>query len=452
MRKSSSSAPPTPDARNTALRSLVLADAGLLAQQALDLTLASDRPELSPRDRRLATELFYGVLRAEIRIDFLLDRVLAKSRKLPKTLRSILRLGVYGLLFQDRVPQYAAVSAAVEQARRLFSPSLARLTNAVLRSIQRMGEAVFQPQFYAANKTPAEDAGWHGLCLYYSLPPMIADIWEKAYGRPGTMALLQKSFSRPWTGLRLNAAHPSAGVLRAALSAAGASAVASNGFAFAPGRLPQVLSGKPLAYWHGTGTISFQSAGSQAVLEALGLAERNSHAWWDACAGQGGKTLALLERGVAVALCSDTSLNRLSRISGQCRAFGLPQPHIVQADAAAPPLARWNGHILLDVPCSGLGVLARRPDLRRRVSVAYLDRCVALQARILRRAAAGLLPGRCLAYITCTLNPAENQDQIARFLAAHADFSLVAEWQTPPGHPWMEGMYGALLARGGAGA
>jgi 16S rRNA (cytosine967-C5)-methyltransferase len=76
---------------------------------------------------------------------------------------------------------------------------------------------------------------------------------------------------------------------------------------------------------------------------------------------------------------------------------------------------------------------------------------VALQARILRRAAAGLLPGRCLAYITCTLNPAENQDQVARFLAAHADFSLVAEWQTPPEHPWMEGMFGALLARGGGG-
>jgi 16S rRNA (cytosine967-C5)-methyltransferase len=183
------------------------------------------------------------------------------------------------------------------------------------------------------------------------------------------------------------------------------------------------------------------------VLGALGLAEQKSHAWWDACAGQGGKALALLERGVQVALCSDTSRGRLSRISPQCSVLALPRPHIVQANAMAPPLARWNGHILLDVPCSGLGVLSSRPDLRRRISAGHLDGCAALQACILRQAAGCLLPGRRLAYITCTLNPAENQRQVACFLAEHADFSLAVEWQTPLEHPWMEGMYGALLAR-----
>ncbi|MDR1660653.1 MAG: antitermination protein NusB [Desulfovibrio sp.] len=436
------------DARSAALRALKLSDDGLLAQHALNLALSSAQPGLSPRDRRLASELFYGVLRTEIRIDFLLGRVLHNSQKLPQILRSILRLGVYGLLFQDKVPQYAAVFAAVEQARRLFPSSLARLTNAVLRGIQRMGEAVFLPQFYVADETSADDAQWRGLCLYYSLPHAVADIWEKSYGRSTAIALLQRSFARPWTGLRLNATHFSVGVLRAALLAAGASAVAQNAFAFAPGTLPLSLLGKPLSHWHTNGAISFQSAGSQAVLEALGLAERNSCAWWDACAGQGGKALALLERGVEVVLCSDISLNRLSRISGQCRILGLRKPHIVQANAVAPPLARWGGHILLDVPCSGLGVLARRPDLRRRGNVGHLDRYVALQSRILRRTAGCLLPGRCLAYITCTLNPAENQGQIARFLAEHADFSLSVEWQTTPEHPWMEGMYGALLARG----
>jgi 16S rRNA (cytosine967-C5)-methyltransferase len=436
------------NARNAALRALKLSDEGLLAQHALDVVLTSAEPELPVRDRRLAAELFYGVLRTEIRIDFLLGRVLHKSRKLPQILRSILRLGVYGLLFQDRIPQYAAVFAAVEQARRLFSPSLARLTNALLRSVQRMGEAVFLPQFYVADEPSADGAQWRGLCLYYSLPRAIADIWENSYGRSTAIALLQRSFARPWAGLRLNATHFSAGALRAALLAAGANAVASNGFAFAPGGLPLNLLGKPLSRWHGEGAISFQSAGSQAVLEALGLVERNSYVWWDACAGQGGKAFALLERGVAVVLCSDVSLNRLSRIPVRCRSLGLPPPHIVRANAAEPPLARWEGHILLDVPCSGLGVLARRPDLRRRISVGHFYRCATLQSRILRRAAGCLLPGRCLAYITCTLNPAENQGQIARFLAEHADFSLAAEWQTPPEHPWMEGMYGALLARG----
>ncbi|MDR2745415.1 MAG: antitermination protein NusB [Desulfovibrio sp.] len=437
------------DARGAALHALSLVDKGLLAQHALEVASSSAHCELSVRDRRLASDLFYGVLRAELRIDVLLERFFDKPENLASTLRSVLRLGVYGLLFQDRVPQYAAVSAAVEQARRLFSPSLSRLTNAVLRGVQRMGEAVFQPQFYVVDKTPSDAARWHGLCRYFSLPSVIADIWDKSYSRPMATVLLQKSFARPWTGLRLNAAHCSADVLRAALLAAGASAVASNGFAFAPGRLPSSLLGKPLSHWHGGGAISFQSAGSQAVLEALGLAGRNSRAWWDACAGQGGKTFALLERGVAVDLCSDTSRSRLSRISGQCRVLGLAQPHIVQASAVAPPLTRWDGHILLDVPCSGLGVLARRPELRRRVTVEHLDRCAALQASILRQTASCLLPERCLAYITCTLNPAENQEQIVRFLAGHAKFSLAAEWQTPLEHPWLEGMYGALLVRRG---
>ncbi|MDR2056046.1 MAG: antitermination protein NusB [Desulfovibrio sp.] len=437
-----------PDARSTALRALLLTEQGMLAQHALDLALTSARPELSARDGRLATELFYGVLRTEIRIDFLLGRALRKPQNLPQALRSVLRLGVYSLLFQDRVPQYAAVSAAVEQAHRLFPASLARLVNAALRGVQRMGEAVFQPQFYVVDKAPSDDARWRGLCLYYSLPRVIADIWEKAYGRSAAITLLQRSFARPWAGLRLNVAHPSADVLRPALLAADASAVAPNGFAFAPGSLPPGLLGKPLSHWQAVGAVSFQSAGSQTVLEALGLAGLGSRAWWDACAGRGGKTCALLERGVEVALCSDVSPGRLSHISGQCRILGLPQPHIVLASAAEPPLARWDGHILLDAPCSGLGVLARRPDLRRRVNLGHLDRCATLQSRLLRRGAGCLLPGRCLAYVTCTLNPAENQEQIARFLAKHADFSLAAEWQTPSGHPWMEGMYGALLARG----
>jgi 16S rRNA (cytosine967-C5)-methyltransferase len=241
--------------------------------------------------------------------------------------------------------------------------------------------------------------------------------------------------------------HASADVLRTALTEAGASAVASNGFAFAPGALPSFLLGMPLSNWQAAGAVSFQSAGSLAALEALGLAERKSFAWWDACSGQGGKAFALLERGVEVVLCSDTSLNRLSRISAQCIALGLRKPRIVQADAASPPLAGWDGHILLDVPCSGLGVLARRPDLRRRITAGHFERCAALQARILRRTAGYLLPGRCLAYITCTLNPEENQSQISRFLAEHDGFTLVAEWQTPLEHPWLEGMYGALLER-----
>jgi 16S rRNA (cytosine967-C5)-methyltransferase len=437
-----------PNARNAALQALtLLTDSGLFAQQALDSALLCSQNELSVEDKNLAAELFYGVLRTEIRLDFLLGKILAKPQKLPRILRSILHLGIYGLLFQDRVPRYAAVYAAVEQARLFFSMPLVRLSNAALRAVQRLGEGVFEQQFYVEDETLSQEAQWRSFCIYYAIPRLIADLWDKAYGRRTAIALMRRSFERPWRALRVNVKHASASSLLLFLAESGGCQIAQSGFAFAAGTFPQNLLDKSVAYWQNEGAISFQAAGSQIVLEKLGLIDQEMHQWWDACAGQGGKTLALLECGVPVSLCSDISPFRLARIPEQCSTLALPQPHVVLANASLPPLACWEGHILLDVPCSGLGVLARRPDLRRRAGVKRFSFFPVLQSRILRQVARFILPGRCVAYVTCTLNPAENQEQIACILKERKDFSLVREWQTPHEHPWMEGMYGALLKR-----
>ncbi|WP_298031205.1 transcription antitermination factor NusB [uncultured Desulfovibrio sp.] len=445
--------------RTAALHALLLIDAGLNAQEALAAALAdTQRGPTAPngalpsQERHLCSELVYGCLCAEIRIAYILGRVLSRPERLPFPLLHIFELAVYALLFQDRVPDHAAVHGAVEQAERLFGRYLARVANGALRSIQRFGVAVDTPEFYNEGTGRGSSGAWDGLCRYYSLPRWFADIWLAAYGEENALALMRRSSVRPWTALRINARHAFAPALHAALLAFAekgrGQAVGLWGVAFAPGALPADVLGNSLEHWRRSGALSFQSAGSQLVVEKLGLTCWQGRVW-DACAGFGGKSAALLERNVDVTLSTDCAWSRLRHLPDMCRDLHLPVPVACLADATEPPLSGWDGHILLDAPCSGLGVLARRPDIRRpsRRAPADLEQLAGLQNRLLVRLGGLLRPGRELAYITCTLNPAENEQAVSRLLRARPELALVREWQTPHVHLWLEGMYGAVLRR-----
>lgn len=444
-----------PNARNTALCALLLVDSGFSAQQALASALAHvaaskvtqgggvSAPGLTTVERNLCSELVYGYLRTEIRIAFILSKVLPRPQSLPRPLQYMLGLAVYGLLFQDRVPDHAAVFTAVETARAIYGQGLANVVNGALRSVQRMADAPMQMDFYAVEGTALRNP--QHLALFYSLPVWIVGHWNKRYGPEAAEHLAQRSFERPWSALRVNASHARAEQLRASLLACGGEAVGQWGCAFAPGTLPVVVDDKPLADWQTCGAVSYQSAGSQLVLEQLGL-----YAWnktvWDVCAGFGGKTVALQERGIAVPLATDRSRQRLAGLPGQCQRLALPQPSTLLVDATHPPLTAWGGHILVDAPCSGLGVLARRPDIRRRPQQQAVEH-EQVQHNILERLVALLQPGCELAYITCTLRVQENEKQIERLMRDHSDLQLCNQWQTPNDHPWLEGMFGAVLSK-----
>ena len=444
-----------PNARNTALCALLLVDGGLSAQQALATALAhvaSSKAEqgdtlplsgLSAVERNLCSELVYGVLRTEIRIAFILSKVLPRPQSLPRPLQHVLGLAVYGLLFQDRVPDHAAVFTAVETARALYGQGLAKVVNGALRSVQRLADAPMKEDFYAGQGVTPHSP--QHLAPFYSLPVWIVGHWNKRYGSEAADHLAQRSFERPWSSLRVNASHARAEQLRAALLACGGEAVGQRGCAFAPGRLPAVVDAQPLAEWQACGAVSYQSAGSQLVLEHLGLYGWNKPVW-DVCAGFGGKTVALLERGVAVPLATDRSRQRLAGLPGQCERLALPQPSTLLVDATHPPLTEWRGHMLVDVPCSGLGVLARRPDIRRRPQEQAVEH-EQVQHSILERLVGLLQPGCELAYITCTLRVQENEKQIERLMREHSGLQLCNQWQTPNDHPWLEGMFGAVLRK-----
>ncbi|WP_394026823.1 transcription antitermination factor NusB [Desulfovibrio falkowii] len=510
--------------RTAALRALLLVDDGLSAQQALASVLdapvahgasgnsrekshtanAGRCQGLSAQDRALCTELVYGCLRTELRLNFLLGRVLPRPQGLPRPMQILLALAVYGLLFQDKVPSHAVVYEAVEQARALFGQGLARVANGALRSLQRMGEEPAQPSFYAGQsgvKKYRHGAGgtdsFLGKCIFYSIPLWIGELWRSAYGDEAALRLMQRSFERPWAALRINARHTDGAALHAVLAApqaegrasaiAGLSGAATEsgateqdslqyhtdiaervdknennegqgnghkpvaigqwGLAFAPGTMPREALGLDLRQWLARGALSWQSAGSQQALLALGL-DRWHEPVWDACAGYGGKSTALMEWGVPVSLCTDRSFARLRGLPTQCATLGLPVPPHCLADAIRPPVGQWPGHILVDAPCSGLGVMGRRPDIRRR-EPQHLAELEVLQQNMLRVLADILQPGRELAYITCTLNPAENERAVDQLLENNSDLTIERQWQTGHSHPWLEGMFGAVLRKKG---
>lgn len=438
------------DARDLAVRALTLMDEGMPVQAAVDSVLAAS--SAPPRERRLVAELVYGCARERIRCDAILGRLLRKPAGLPRPMLHCLAIAVHSLLFQSRIPAHAAISEAVRQAGRLYGQRLGRVANGVLRSLQRLGDAPLDVAWYEAPRDAPGLRAWRAACRFWSLPDSIADLWRDAYGEKAALALMRRSFARPWTGIRINAQHPEAQALRGALEAAVPEAERAEigpwGLAFAPGTLPEEALGEPLARLRERGLLDFQSAGSQAVLLELGLSQWQKPVW-DACCGVGGKSMALLEAGVPVRLATDMSAKRLGLLASTLERRGSPHIAVALADATQPPLRRWRGHILVDAPCSGLGVLARRPDIRfsGRRDAEALRAYAGTQQRILAALAQRLEPGCELAYLTCTLNPQENEAVVESLLAQDRGLELVRTWTTPLTHPWLEGMFGAVLRR-----
>lgn len=205
------------------------------------------------------------------------------------------------------------------------------------------------------------------------------------------------------------------------------------------------------------GLVSQQSG---AVLEIL--SKLNPQEWpgpvWDCCCGRGGKTLALLEQGVQVALASDISSPRLRGLGEELDRLGLRGACHVERFSATEDITASKfytatgvkafGTILVDAPCSGFGTLARHPEIRFRRTLEDVTKLAALQRAMLENAFRWLEEGGNVIYITCTLMPEENEEQIARFLKAHASMKLVNTFLTPPHSPHGEFFYGARLVKG----
>jgi 16S rRNA (cytosine967-C5)-methyltransferase len=408
-------------ARQVARRVLDRVDKdGAWATPTLDGELA--RAGLEERDRRLAAELVYGVLRHRTR----LDRALAAHAKLGKTpprVLTALRVAAYQLLFLDRVPPYAAVDDAVAAAREFGGQKVAGFANAVLRKLK---------------EPPLPPAGPERVEVEYSLPRWIVDELAASGGAPAAFAeqppLVARVNTRRTTRDALIAELAKAGVTARALEVPGALVLEDAGD---PSRIPSFSAGA----W------TVQDAGAQLVGHIA--APRAGTKILDACAGVGGKSthLAELANDAASIDAADRSTTKLGLCEETARRLGLTSIRTHACDLLDPkaPLRSDYDLVVLDAPCSGLGVLRRHPDAKWRLKPADVPRLAALQEQLLEAVLARLaLHGR-LVYSVCTFTRAEGPAQIAALRARHPELRLVTEHHTWP--PDADAFYIARLER-----
>ena len=399
-----------------------------------------DRLRLSAVDRSLCTELTYGYCRLEGRLLALTGFFLKKPKQLPPLVRRILALAALELTTLDRIPEYASVNWAVDAVRAGFGSGLAGLVNAVLRNVCRLGPDASRPEFFAKNLKDR----MRFLGAWYSQPSWIIEHFLKTYSEERALAFLETFVATPSAGLRVNMSRPGAKRLLEALSLT-CTARLGAALAFAPRDVPESVDGEALEALLAEGRISRQGFGAQEAMFRL-MEAGFSGPVWDACCGRGGKSCMLLEQGAAVPFASDLNARRLAGFRMELERLRLPAPFLFRADAALPPLRMTPQAVLADIPCSGLGTLARRPDIKYHRSASDLARLAGLQARIAGGLTAALRPGGKLAWLTCTVNPGENELAV-RAMLAHSALKLDYEFATPPDSPGAEFFYAALLRK-----
>jgi 16S rRNA (cytosine967-C5)-methyltransferase len=386
--------------RETALTILCRAEEGLFA----DTALALARQKLDARDSAFLLELVYGTLRNRSLLDWTLNRFSAKPLDTTDAwTRNILRLAAYQMLFLDRVPVSAAVNTAVELAKAHGNKH--GYVNGLLRGLDRKRNTIGQPD----HADPVMR-----LAIQYSHPLWLVRRWVARYGAEATETLLQaNNLPAPLT-IRTNTLRTTRQALRAALEAEGVTLAETE---HAPAGLNILATPQWLrtlqAYRDGWFVVQDQAA----QLISLLLSPQPGDTVLDACAAPGGKTTHLAElmqdQGAVVALELDAS--RMAKIRENFRRLGLASIATVQGDATAYHEGIYD-RVLIDAPCSGLGVLRRHPDGRWNKTEQTVDEHGSLQRRILQNCASLLKPGGTLVYATCTTEPAENDDVIDWFL------------------------------------
>ena len=365
------------------------------------------------RDARQVTDLVAGVTRWRRYLDFLIGQFyLGTAAKMELPLKQILRIALYELVFA-RKPPHAAVHEAVSLARKVVRPGAGSLVNAVLRAFLASDEGLPSP----ATGDAAED-----LAVRYSHPTWMVRRWLERFGAEESRVLLASNNARPAYYLRSNPLAVTTGAFWRKLDALGV--------AWEPARhledFVRVRRLQPVlrAGWIEQGLCAVQDLSAGLVVEALDV--NPGHLVVDLCAAPGGKTLCaaarMRDRGRIVALdIHENRLRRLRRAASQQR-ISIVEP--VAADARKYRLSLRADRVLVDAPCSGLGVMAKRSDLRWKRSPGDMAQLMPLQDALLDAGARILKPGGVLVYGTCTIEPEENQDRVKAFLDRHPDFCV----------------------------
>ena len=399
------------------------------------LDTAIKRADLKDSDRGLLTALVYGTIERKITLDASIERLAVHGTKdLPQDVRNLLRMGIYQMAFLDRIPDHAAVNETVDLAPKRYRG----FVNAILHAFVRGGKALAIPE--------REEDPIRYLSVRYSFCEEICETFAASFGLTRTEELFAAFEKEPPLTVRVNTLRATREELMERWSRDGLRAETTeeseNGI--------RVLDKAPVTALYGfeEGLFFVQDEASQLCVKALDVGRDMKVL--DACACPGSKSFGAamdLQNTGSVIAC-DLHKNKLSLVTSGAERLGIANLSVMEQDARVRR-EEWVGafdRVLCDVPCSGFGVFAKKPELRYK-SPAESARLPKIQADILDNASAYVKTGGKLVYSTCTLLPDENENNVAAFLERNGDFSLLDQRTLTPDRDGTDGFFYAVLIK-----
>lgn len=379
---------------------------------------ASRIERLGQKDKRLLHAIVFGVFRHRGRIDQLIRHTskLAFDR-IDSKVKTILRIGIFQIVFLDRVPDFAAIHTSIELAKSICGKKASGFINAVLRNISRSHKEIALP-------CADDDLPGH-LAAAFSIPPWLGKRWATRYGKEKTLALTRALMDPPPLTLRVNPCKISREALMKKFEQAG---IKNKTTRFSPVGLQGQASGIAIPDLPGFDQGMFQVQDEAAQLAVQLLAPKPGENILDACAGLGTKTchIALEMGNQGNITANDTGENKAERLGREARRLDIDiirTTHVDMSRAGVNDFSFYFDRVLVDAPCTGLGVLGRNPDTRWKRRSRDLLRMAALQKKILNGSANVVKPGGVLVYAVCSCEPEETTQVIQHFLNKRTDFT-----------------------------
>lgn len=369
----------------------------------------------TPLDRAFITEIVYGTIKYRIRIDYIIGRFSKiKLEKLSPYVLCILRMSIYQISFMDKVPESAAVNESVKLTKKYGSPGSAGFTNGVLRNYCRKADTISYPD---RNDEPVKY-----LSVYYSYPEWLVKSIMDEHGADFTEKFLKYSNEVPDVTVRVNNLKTNKAKLMEGLSSRGVEA--EDGPYLSDALVLKSVPGIESMEEYKQGLFTVQDVSS--MLSCRVLDPKPGELVLDLCSAPGTKSTYIGElmenRGTIIS--GDISGSKLRLVSSNASRLGIDIIHTLEHDASKP-LEEYTGkadRVLLDVPCSGLGILRKKPEIRYNRKPSDIESIVAMQKAILKASGSLVKSGGCLVYSTCTVLRRENRDAIADFLKEDSTF------------------------------
>lgn len=400
---------------------------------------------LEKRDRAFVTRLAEGTIQRMLELDYIIDQFSkVKTGKMKPVIRNILRMSVYQLKYMDSVPAAAACNEAVKLARKKGFSTLSGFVNGVLRNIARNLDAITYPD---GKKSPVQY-----LSVRYSMPEWIVEQWLRDYGRKQTEATLAAFLNEAPLTIRTNLLKTTPEKLKERLAQEGVTAEFLD---------QTVFSGLPYAFvirnFDYLGALPsfreglFYVQDLSSMLTAELAAPKEGEYVIDVCAAPGGKSIHFGEKmgGTGHVEARDLTESKVALIRENISRHEITNVTAVQHDATMfdEESVEKADVVIADLPCSGLGVLRKKTDVKYRITPEKQEELAALQRRILDTVYSYVRRGGRMIYSTCTINKGENEDNVAYFLKQHPDFELEEMHQIFPQETLGDGFFLARLHR-----